>query len=146
MSPCLYKVQKYSKLISLYFPYVCMKACVLSDCLKAKSVLQTRTPGGRAYHSFEAIIQLLDHDHGQTYLRTRDQRLSAAQHKVTWWILIGFKYSTARAKQSLPCVKRKVTVCVTCQCSKNRCFWRVIDHKYQALCCAAWCTVLFRSI
>ena len=42
--------------------------------------------------------------------------------------------------QRLPCVKRK-----TCQCSENRCFCCVIDHKYQALCCVAWCTVLFRS-
>ena len=49
-------------------------------------------------------------------------------------------------KQRLPCVKGKVTVYVMCQCSENRCFWRVIDHKYQALCCVAWCIVLFRSI
>ena len=59
MSPCLYKVQLYSKIISLHFPYVCMKKCVLSDCLKAQSVLQTRTPGGRAFHSFGAIIAKL---------------------------------------------------------------------------------------
>ena len=45
-------------------------------------------------------------------------------------------------KQRLPCVKGKITVYVTCQCSKNRCFWRVIYHKYQALCRVAWCTVL----
>ena len=49
-------------------------------------------------------------------------------------------------KQRLPCVKGKVTVYVTCQCSENRCFWRAIDHKYQAPCYVAWCTVLFRSI
>ena len=49
-------------------------------------------------------------------------------------------------KQRLPCVTGKGHVYVTCQCSKNRCFWRVIDHKYQAPCCVAWCTVLFRSI
>ena len=42
-------------------------------------------------------------------------------------------------KQRLPCVK--VTVYVRCQCSENRCFWRVIDHKYQAPCSVAWCTV-----
>ena len=75
----------------------------------------------------------MDHDHGQTDSRARAQRLSAAHHKVTWSILIGFKYSTAKAKQRLPCVNRKVTVYVTCQCSEKRCFWRVIDHKYQAL-------------
>ena len=91
-------------------------------------------------------LQPLDHDHGQTDSRAQAQRLSAAHHKVTWSILIGLKYSTARAKQRLPCVKRKVTVYVTCQCFENRCFWRVIDHKYQAPCCVAWCTVLFRSI
>ena len=91
-------------------------------------------------------VQPLDHDHGKTDSQARAQRLSAANHKVTWSILIGFKYSTARAKQRLPCVKRKVTVYVTCQCSENICFWRVIDHKYQAPCCVAWCTVLFRSI
>ena len=34
-------------------------------------------------------------------------------------------------KQRLPSVKEKVTLYVTCQCSENRCFWRVIDHKYQ---------------
>ena len=49
-------------------------------------------------------------------------------------------------KQRLLCVKGKVTAYVTCQCSENRCFWRVIDHKYQSQCCVAWCTVLFRSI
>ena len=48
-------------------------------------------------------------------------------------------------KQCLPCVKGKVTVYVTCQCSENRCFWRVIDHKYQGPCCVAWCTVLTAS-
>ena len=48
-------------------------------------------------------------------------------------------------KQRLPCVKGKVTVYVTCQCSENRCFWRVIDHKYQGPCCVAWCTVLTAS-
>ena len=34
----------------------------------------------------------LEHDRGQTDPRARSQRLSAAHHKVTWWILIGFKY------------------------------------------------------
>ena len=48
-------------------------------------------------------------------------------------------------KQRLPCVKGKVTVYVKCQCSENRCFWRVIYHKYQAPCCIAWCTVLTAS-
>ena len=41
-------------------------------------------------------------------------------------------------KQRLPCVKGKVTVYVKCQCSENRCFWRVKDHKYQGPCCVAW--------
>ena len=59
MSPYSYKVQVYSKLISIYFLYVCMNKCVLSKCLKAQSVLQTRTPGGRAFHSFGAIIAKL---------------------------------------------------------------------------------------
>ena len=86
-------------------------------------------------------VQPLDHDHGQTDSRARAHQLSAAHHKVTWSILIGFKYTTTKAKQRLPCVKRKVTVYVTCQCSENRCFWRDIDHKYQAPCCVAWCTV-----
>ena len=48
-------------------------------------------------------------------------------------------------KQCLPCVKGKVNVYVTCQCSENRCFWRVIDHKYLGPCCEAWCTVLTAS-
>ena len=48
-------------------------------------------------------------------------------------------------KQRLPCVKGKVTVYIACQCSENRCFWRVIDDKYQAPCCVAWCTVLTAS-
>ena len=30
--------------------------------------------------------------------------------------------------------KGRVTVNVTCQCSENSYFWRVIDHKYQAPC------------
>ena len=34
----------------------------------------------------------LEHDHGQTDSRVRAQRLSAAHHKVTWSILIGFIY------------------------------------------------------
>ena len=48
-------------------------------------------------------------------------------------------------KQRLPCLKGKVTVYVTCQCSENRCLWRVIDHKYQGPCCVALCTVLTAS-
>ena len=48
-------------------------------------------------------------------------------------------------KQCLPCVKGKVTVYVTCQCSENRCFWRVIDKALRCT-CITWCTVLFRSI
>ena len=48
-------------------------------------------------------------------------------------------------KQRLPCVKGKVTVYVTCQCSENRCFWSVKDHKYQRPCCVAWCIVLTAS-
>ena len=48
-------------------------------------------------------------------------------------------------KQRLPCVKGKVTVYIKCQCSENRCFWRVIYHKYQTPCCVAWCTVLTAS-
>ena len=31
-------------------------------------------------------------------------------------------------------VKGRVTVNITCQCSENSYFWRVIDHKYQAPC------------
>ena len=38
-------------------------------------------------------------------------------------------------KQRLPCVKGKVTVYVTCQCSENRCLWRVIDKAPR---CVAW--------
>ena len=34
----------------------------------------------------------LEHDHGQTDSRARTQRLSAAHHKVTWSLLIGFIY------------------------------------------------------
>ena len=45
-------------------------------------------------------------------------------------------------KMRLPVCKEKVTVYVTRQCSENSYFWRVIDHKYQASCCVAWCTVL----
>ena len=60
--------------------------------------------------------------------------MSAAHHKVTWSILIGFKYSTARGKQRLPVCMGRVTVNLTCQCSENSYFWRVIDHKYQAPC------------
>ena len=33
-----------------------------------------------------------------------------------------------------------------CQCSENSYFWRVIDHKYQAPCWIAWCTVLTKNI
>ena len=53
------------------------------------------------------LIQGLEHDHGQTDSRARAQRLSAAHHKVTWSILIGFKYSTAIIKQCLPVCKGK---------------------------------------
>ena len=53
------------------------------------------------------MIQVLEHDHGQTDLRERVQRLSAAHHKVTWSILIGFKFSTARGNQRLPVCKGK---------------------------------------
>ena len=45
-------------------------------------------------------------------------------------------------KQRLPCVKGKVIVYVTCQCSEKRCFWRDIDRKYHGPCYVAWCTVL----
>ena len=86
------------------------------------------------------MVQQLEHDHGQTDSRARAQRLSAAHHKVTWSILINIL-----GKQRQPCVKGKVTVYVMCQCSENRCFWRVIDHKYQGPCCVAWCTVLTAS-
>ena len=45
---------------------------------------------------------------------------SSQSHMVDpYWIHI-------LGKQRLPCVKVKVTVYVTCQCSENRCFWRVI--------------------
>ena len=79
-------------------------------------------------------IQGLEHDHGQTDSRARAQRLSAAHHKVTWSILIGFKYSTARVKQRLPVCKGKGHCKQTCQCSENSYFWRVKDHKCQAPC------------
>ena len=52
-------------------------------------------------------LQGLEHDHGQTDSRAGAQQLSAAHHKVTWSILIGFKYSTARVKQRLPVCKGK---------------------------------------
>ena len=71
----------------------------------------------------------LEHDHGQTDSRALAQRLSDPD----WIHILG--------KQRQTCVKGKVTVYVTCQSSENRCFWRVIDHKYQALCCVAWCTI-----
>ena len=40
-------------------------------------------------------------------------------------------------------VKARVTVNVTYQCSENSYFWRVIDHKYQALC---WVVLIFTYI
>ena len=52
-------------------------------------------------------VQGLEHDHGQIDSRVRAQRLSAAHHKVTWSILIGFKYSIAIGKQRLPVCKGK---------------------------------------
>ena len=81
----------------------------------------------------------LEHDCGQTDSRVPPQRLSTAHHKVTWLILIRFKYSIANESNVYLCVKGKVTVNVTCQCSENSYFWRVIDHKYLALCWVA-CT------
>ena len=98
---------------------------------------------GVKHLSYLVELLPLEHDHGQTDSRARAQRLSAAHHKShmvdpDWIHILG--------KQPLPCVKGKVTVYVTCQCSENRCFWCVIDHKYKALCCVALCTVLFRSI
>ena len=41
------------------------------------------------------LLLWLEHDHGQTDSRARAQRLSAAHHKVTWSILIGFIYREA---------------------------------------------------
>ena len=52
-------------------------------------------------------VQGLEQDHGQTDSRARAQQLSAAHHKVTLSIPIGFKYSTARGKQRLPVCKGK---------------------------------------
>ena len=69
-------------------------------------------------------IQGLEHDHGQTDSQARAQRLSAAHHKVTWSILIGFKYLTAREKQRLPVCKgkghckRNVSVLLACHRSQ----------------------------
>ena len=63
--------------------------------------------------------------------QARAQRLSAANHKVTWSILIGFKYSTARVKQRLPVCKGNGHCKRNVSVLENSYFWRVIDHKYQ---------------
>ena len=55
--------------------------------------------------SVSDFLKGLKHDHGQT--DSRAKRLSSAHHKVTWLIMIGFKYSTARVKQRLPVCKGK---------------------------------------
>ena len=58
----------------------------------------------------------------------------AAHHKVTWSILIGFNIQPQEESNAYLSVKGRVTVNVTCQCSENSYFWRVIDQKYQAPC------------
>ena len=75
----------------------------------------------------------LEHDHGQTNSRASSQRLSAAHPKVTWSILIGFKFFQAETESNAYlCVEGKVTVYATCQCSENSYFWSFLAcHRSQ---------------
>ena len=50
------------------------------------------TPSLKNHKWLSVSLQGLEHDHGQTDSQARAQRLSAAHHKVTWSILIGFIY------------------------------------------------------